>query len=327
MSSNTIPKKVFITGAGGFLGTALMDYYRALGVEVVGMDIVADAASNIVAGDLLQPAGWKAALEDCDVVIHTAAFVSNTASYQQVWDVNVLGTRKVIECAVAAGASRFVQISSVAAFGFDYADGVTETEPLMPVGHPYIDTKIASEHVALAAHGAGECDVTIVRPGDVYGPRSRPWVILPLEMIRRGRMILPAHGEGIFTPVYIDDITDGIALAASKPEGRGQIFSMDGGEQVSCKTYFSYLCRFVGNSEGPKCVSTATANLLSEVVGRFERLTGKPSELGKNTMGMLSRKGGYSIEKARNLLGYQPATNLDQGMETVKTWLQAEKMI
>lgn len=327
MLNRKLPSRVFITGANGFIGRALQDRYTALGVPVAGMDIAADKNRQVSGGDLLQPDRWQSALEGSDLLIHCAALVSNTGPYQKAWDINVRGTRKVLECATKAGVARFVQISSVAAYGFDFTDGVNETAPLRPVGHPYIDSKIASEHVALAAHGAGEIDATIVRPGDVYGPASRPWVVLPLEMIRKGRMMLPAHGLGVFSPVYIDDIVEGIVLAASEPGARGHIFNIDGGQPVTCSEYFSYLSRFLGKSAGPKTVSTATSTVISELVGRMERLMGKPSELGKNTIGMLTRRGGYSIDKARTILGYEPAFSLEQGMKKVEEWLASEKMI
>ncbi|MGI9284185.1 MAG: NAD-dependent epimerase/dehydratase family protein, partial [Pseudomonadales bacterium] len=165
---------------------------------------------------------------------------------------------------------------------------------------------------------------SIVRPGDVYGPKCRPWVIQSMEMIKAGKMLLPANGKGVFTPVYIDDIVEGIVLAASKAEASGQIFTMDGGAQITCEDYFGHLYRFLGKNDTPRSVGTGTAVFIAEVVGRFERLLGKPSELGKNTVGMLARKGGYSIEKARRLLGYDPKVNLDEGMQRVKQWLDSE---
>lgn len=54
---------------------------------------------------------------------------------------------------------------------------------MRPMGNTYVDTKIASEHIVLACHSSYKMDCTIIRPGDVYGPASRPWVVLPLEMI------------------------------------------------------------------------------------------------------------------------------------------------
>src|SRR5204862_3253837 len=118
-----------------------------------------------------------------------------------VYRANVLGTRNAYDAARDAG--RFVHLSTVVTFGFDFPDGVDERAPVAVTGLPYGDTKIAAEQLLLQAHAEGRTPVTIVRPGDVYGPRSRAWAVLPYEMIRARRFALPRGGT--FSPVYVDD--------------------------------------------------------------------------------------------------------------------------
>ena len=78
----------------------------------------------------------------------TAARVSFGSRLERFWQANVAGTRRVLDAAVAAGAGRFVQLSSVVAFGFDFPDGVDERHPVRPNGVPYVDLpKVASEQV------------------------------------------------------------------------------------------------------------------------------------------------------------------------------------
>jgi nucleoside-diphosphate-sugar epimerase len=314
------PTSVFITGANGFIGRALAAHYRDLGASVSGIDFKADPEWGVVVGDLNQPEQWREQLQGVDLVIHTAAVVSNTATMDLAWTVNVLGTRGLLDACVDAGVKRFLQLSSVAANGFSFPDGVDETYPLRPMGNTYVDTKIASEHVVLAYHGSGAIDCTIVRPGDVYGPGSRPWVILPLEMIKAGKFLLPAHGKGIFSPVYIDDLVNGIVLAAGKEEGRGQIFIISGEGGVSCEDFFGYHARMLGDSVKLRTASTRTAILLAESLGGLARLFGLQSELGRGAIDMLSRNAGYSIEQARKLLGYEPQVSLEEGMRRTQGW-------
>src|SRR5205814_2467530 len=95
---------------------------------------------------------------------------------------------------------------------------------------PYTDTKIAGEQIVLQAHAAGELECTVVRPGDVYGPRSRPWVVLPLEAIRRRQLVLPARGRGLVSPVYVDDLVEGYVRAAREPAAAGQVITVTGPE-------------------------------------------------------------------------------------------------
>ena len=106
------------------------------------------------------------------------------------------------------GATRFVHTSSIVVFGDEFTGEVDERTPVHGTGRPYTDTKIAGEQLVLQAHAAGELPCTVIRPGDVYGPASRPWVILPLEAIRRRQLVLPARGRGLISPVYVDDRVD-----------------------------------------------------------------------------------------------------------------------
>ena len=323
----TIPSRVFITGASGFIGRALAHYYREQGTEVCGIDFKADPEWGVVAGDLTQPAQWCDQLQGVDLVIHTAAVVSNTATMDQAWRVNVRGTADLLNACVDAGVKRFLQLSSVAAHGFDFSQDVTEDHPLRPMGNTYVDTKIASEHAVLACHASGRMDCTIVRPGDVYGPGSRPWVVLPLEMIRKGSFLLPAHGQGLFSPVYIDDLVQGIVRASARDEGRGQIFNIGGDGAVTCEEFFGYHARMVGADKTLRKISTRAAIVLAEAGRHLAQLVGAQTELGRGSIDMLSRTAGYSIDKARKQLGYEPRTGLEEGMRRTAEWAQQAGLV
>ena len=99
-------RKVFVTGALGFVGRALMARYRALGAEVCGMDVRSDATESVVGGDVTRAEEWQEAINGSDLVIHTAAIVTNNVAPAEAWRVNVLGTRRVIDAAIKAGQAR-----------------------------------------------------------------------------------------------------------------------------------------------------------------------------------------------------------------------------
>lgn len=319
--------KVFITGAGGFIGRALADRYRASGAEVRGVDLAADAARGIVAGDVATPGAWQEQLAGSDLVFHTAAIVSNAYDLATSWRSNVLGTRTVLDAAAKAGVGRFVHLSSVRAFSdLDFPDGVDEHHPVRTDGNPYVDTKIASEQVVLQAHAGGEVPCTVVRPGDVYGPSSRPWTVLPLEIIKANRFALPAMGLGVFSPVYVDDLVAGLTLAAERPEAVGQVFTLTGGVGVTCAEFFSHYYRMLGK-HGPVCLPTPVALAGASVAGTVARLRGQRSEINSASMRYLARRGTYSIEKARRLLGYEPAVTLDEGMRRTEAWLREQRLL
>lgn len=320
-------KRVMITGAAGFIGRTLTDRLRAEGAEVVGLDMQTDKGAGIVAGDITEAGGWQSAAEGCDTVIHTAAAVTNTATGDFGWRVNVLGTKHVIDAAAQAGAERFVHLSSVRAFSdVDFPDGVTEDHPVRPDGSVYVDTKIASEQVALQAHAEGRVTTTVIRPGDVYGPGSRPWTVLIVEAIQKGQFLLPAMGRGVFSPAYVDNLIDGVLLATSKPEGAGQVFTISDGLGVTTKEFFGHYFRMLGR-KGPRCVPTPVAMALvagPEVAGK---VSGHRTEISRESMRYFTRTGTYSIEKARRLLGYEPAVGLEQGMRQTESWLRSQGLL
>jgi nucleoside-diphosphate-sugar epimerase len=320
------PSTVFVTGALGCIGRAVAEAYRARGAEVRGVDVRAEPASGVVAGDVSEPGPWQSHAAGCHLVVHAAAAVSNVAGAERSWRVNVRGTRHVLDAAVAAGAGRLVHFSSAAVYGHARPDPVDERFPVRMTGAAYGDTKIAAEQVVLQAHAAREVTATILRPGDVYGPASRPWTIVPVEMLRRRQVLLPAQGRGAFNPVFIDDLVDAVLLAAEAEQAAGQVFNVTGGTAVDTAAFFAHYCRMLGIGPAPIASTTVTI-AVAEVLGRASRALGRPSEASAATMRMLAAHGTVSIDKAQRVLGYEPRVDLDEGMRRTEEWLRAEGLL
>lgn len=319
--------RVCITGASGFIGRTLAERWREQGADVVGIDLAADPARAVVAGDLSEPGAWQQAAAGCDVMVHTAALVGMPSDVSRFWAVNVRGTRLALDAARDAGAKRFVHLSSIVTFGLDFPDGVDERWPVRPTGVAYVDTKIASEQVALQAHAAGEIDVTIVRPGDVYGPASRPWTVMPIEMMKARRLVLPARGRGIHSPVYVDDLVAGIIAAADSDAAAGQVITLSGGVGIPTREFFGHYARMLGQRRVP-AVPTSVALAGAAAQSRIARIRGKVNEVTPDGVRYLAlRKGTYGIGKASELLGWTAAVNVAEGMARTETWLRAQRLI
>src|SRR5262249_53301374 len=151
-----------------------------------------------------------------------------------------------VDAAIAAGAKRFVHLSSIVVFGFDFAGEVDERTPVRPNGVHYVDTKIASEQVVLEAHAEGEIPCAIVRPGDVYGPNSRPGTPEPIRLLQAKQLLLPGGGRGLHSPVYVDDLVDGISRASTSPDAEGRIFILTGSEKPTIGEFLGHYCRMFG---------------------------------------------------------------------------------
>lgn len=319
--------RIFITGANGFIGRALWQRLHSAGHCVGGVDRTADPARDIVAGDITDTGPWQEAAADAEWVIHTAALVSNNPTLDEAWRVNVLGTRVVLDAAARGRCTRFMHFSSVRVFSdLGFPDEVGEHHPVRPDGNAYVDTRVASEQVVLQAHAAGEVNVTVIRPGDVYGPASRPWTILPVQMIKANRFVLPAMGNGVFSPVYVDDLVHGVVQAAESPAASGQVLTLSGGVAVPCREFFGHYHRMLGR-RGPLSLPTPVAVSLAHIAHGIDRLSGRPGEASATSVRYLARTGTYSIAKARALIGFDPATGLVEGMDRTRLWLDAEGLI
>lgn len=319
--------RVSLTGANGFIGRALAARLRDHGHTVGGVDLRADPAAGVLAGDITEDGAWQDQVAGADLVVHTAAVVSNAVGRSGQWRVNVAGTRKVIEAAARGRATRFVHLSSIRAFSdLHFPDGVTEEHAVRPDGNPYVDTKIAGEQVVLQAHAAGQVAATVVRPGDVYGPGSRPWTVLPVRLIRKNLFLLPARGNGIFSPVHVDDLVDGLLLAAEHPAAPGQVFTLAGGAGVPYREFFGHYYRMLGK-RGPLCLPTGVAVAAATAAAGAAALAGRTTEINAISMRYFTRTGTYSIAKARRMLGYAPAVGLAEGMARTERWLREERLV
>jgi nucleoside-diphosphate-sugar epimerase len=315
--------RVFITGASGFIGRAVYDRYAADGHEVLGCDLVAEPERRVVAGDVSKPGAWQGHAAGCELVIHTAAIVSlRLERAEEIWRANVLGTANAISAAERGGAERFVHFSSVTVFGFDFPEGVDERYPVHNTYVPYPDSKIASEQVVLQAHLDERVRCTVVRPGDVYGPRSRVWAVIPAELIRARRFTLPGGGRGIHSPVYIDNLVDGVTLAAASPSAVGQVFTLSDGVGVPYREFFTPYAELVGRRL--ITLPTPVAIGAAAVIQRAARLTPGDNEINPASARYLLRKGTYSNAKARQMLGWEPRIGVQEGLERTVAWLREQ---
>ena len=318
-------KKVLITGANGFIGGTLMRYYQNQGQDVIGVDLVGNGA-DILEGDISQPDTISHLLKECDVIVHTAALVSNAMKDSDMWRVNVLATRNLITAAKEHKVRRFVQISSVVAYGNSAEGELDENQPVHADGGSYVLTKLASEHVVLSEQANDDIEIVILRPGDAYGPGSRPWIITPLEAISKNQFMLPEKGEGFFRPIYIDDLVRGIATATSHPDAAGEIFNLSCEGYMLTKDYFAPHYEWL-QKKGPMLVSTKLALRISSIASTMANLMGNLNEASPSTVMQLSTKSWFSIKKAEHILGWRPEVSFEEGMKTTHEWAKEQGLL
>jgi nucleoside-diphosphate-sugar epimerase len=313
-----------VTGAGGFIGAAVARGLVAEGAEVTGLDLDPAVAKGVRASggafalaDVTDREALDRALEGAELVIHTAAYVQDWGTMEEFVRVNVGGTVKVLDAAEAAGANRVVHISSVVVYGYDDPREQDEDGFRRTYGIPYIDTKSASDRIA-CRRGA-----VVVRPGDVYGPGSRPWTLRPLELARMGQLAVP--GEGVMLPVYVDDLVEAILLAAANGKP-GRAYTAWDGVPVSFAQYFEGIARIVGGRR-PRRLPRALLVAVGGAMEAFANMRGTEPQFTARAPTFLDRRGTVSTERIRGELGWEPSVPLEEGLRRTEDWVRAEGLI
>lgn len=315
--------KVLVTGASGFVGSAVVTGLVAQGVmprAVLRRPALLPAGVEVfLGGELDAKTDWKPALDGIDTVIHLAARVHqlNDAAADPLAEfrrVNVQGTLKLAAQAAAAGVRRFVFMSSIKVNG-----ELTELgRPFLADDHslatdPYgISKREAEAGLAKLCHETG-MEYVIIRPPLVYGPGVGANFKAMMQWLRRGIPLPFGAIRNQRSLVGLGNLVDLVIVCTSHPGAANQVFLVSDGEDLSLTELLSRLGRALGRPARlvpiPQGLLEATASLL----GR--------RDLGQRLCGSLQ----VDIKKTKARLDWQPKVAVDEGLQaTARHFLQAD---
>jgi len=303
--------RVLVTGASGFLGSALMRAFAGAGHPVRAMVRAESPRQSlepdweVVVADLLEPASLDRALEGVDLLIHAAADYRLWARRPaEIYRANVDGTRAILAAASAAGVSRVVHTSSVAALAPGTADEPSDERatqrPEDAVGH-YKRSKTMAEEVARTMAEAG-LPVVIVNPSTPVGPRDIKPTPTGRVIVEAARGRMPAFVDTGLNLAHVDDIAFGHLLAAR--HGRPGESYILGGENVALSAMLGEIARQTGRRAPRMRLSVDWVMPLAAITEGAARITGRPPLLSFDALRMARHHMFYSDAKARRELGY-----------------------
>ena len=273
----------------------------------------------MVEGDLRDGAALGRLVEGADAVIHVAA-VYRTANHPDSYyrDVNVEGTRRLLEAAARAGVKRFVHTSTVGVHGHVASAPGDETTPIQP-GDVYQATKAEAEALALTFGREHGLPVCVIRPGAIYGPGETRLLKL-FRSIRRGRYAVVGSGKPFYHLVYIDDLVAGFLLALERPEAVGEAFIIAGPRYVSQTELAGLIARHTGGSVLPFRIPAAHLKWMGALSEALFVPLGIDPPLYRRRVDFWTKSRAFSIAKARRLLGYEPRVDVEEGIARTAAW-------
>ena len=306
-------KNILVTGGAGFIGSHLVDRLSLENRVIVIDNLSSGSLSNLgkskdritfIKGDILDRGLIKNVVAEVEFVFHLAANVGNIRSIEDPYfdmEVNLKGTINLLEACVNSNIKRFVYSSSGAIFGEAKYLPIDEAHPLNPES-PYGVSKLAAEKYCFAFYKVHGVPTTSLRYFNMYGPRQGSSeyanvISIFFSRIKEGKS-LTIFGDGKQTRdfVFVEDAVEANILAATQPAAVGEIFN----------------------------IATGIENSIEQLASIIKQISAKESPIiyADPRAGEV-RHSRANIEKARQMLGYNPKTNLREGL--LLTWNEEMK--
>lgn len=313
-------KQVLVTGAGGFIGSHLVQWLVRAGANVRAfvrynsrgdsgllclLDVDDQQAVQLISGDLRDANAVYQAVAGCDTVFHLGAVISIPYSYVhpvETTSSNITGTLNVLLACREYGVRRMIHTSTSEVYGTALRIPIDESHPLQGQS-PYSASKIGADKLAESFYRAYDLPVVTVRPFNTYGPRQSARAVIPTiitqalmqDVIRLGSL----EPRRDFT--YVTDTVRGFLLAAQaeSPGVLGEVFNLGTGADVSIGTLVEKIQDLVGRD--------------LPVETDAQRIRPPRSEVGR----LISDNG-----RARDFLGWRPTYGLDEGLQETIAWIR-----
>ncbi|HVS38657.1 MAG TPA: SDR family NAD(P)-dependent oxidoreductase [Gemmataceae bacterium] len=310
--------KVLVTGAGGFIGSSLVEALLRRGHPVRAFvrynsggrrgwldDVEPDEPERLETffGDVTDARAVQEAMAGCDRVFHLAALIGIPYSYvapASYVAVNVTGTLNVLEAARAHRVERVIVTSTSEVYGTARYTPIDEEHPLQAQS-PYAASKVGADHLALSYHRAFGLPVVVVRPFNTYGPRQSMRAVIPTIIVQA--LFADAVHIGSRDPVRdmvcVEDTAAGFVALADSPACVGQVANLATGAGVTVGELIERILGLVGRR--------------LPVVESAERKRPETSEVYK----LLG-----SADLARQRTGWEARTSLDDGLARTVAWFR-----
>ncbi len=290
-------KTILITGSEGFVGRSLKEYFKSKGYRVVGLDI--SQTPDIKVDITSKPEVFSRLKNlEVDVIIHLAAVANIPKCISDPYGcllVNCIGTLNMLDIASNLSVDRFIYASSANVYGARPKLPVTENGELSP-RTPYDYSKVAAEQLVMAYHRSKALPTVIFRSWKLFGEYDSSTSVVSRFIdacLKNEPITLYNGGKDVTDPYHVDNYAKAVDLSINSGKAVGEIFNVGTGSAVSIRQL---------------------AETIKQLTGSGSQLVDLPPRTPEEAEPMISYP---SIEKIKNVLGYEPTVSLHDGLRRV----------
>jgi len=320
--------RALVTGATGFIGSHLTSKLiesghkvRAFVRQTNDSSWLESIGAEIVHGSLIDLNAAQEACKDVDIVFNLAGRMGGYKSTEQEMRlVNVTAVETLLEACQKSEVQQFIHCSTPGVVGM--VGIAPECMPYNPTG-PYEHTKYEGERIALQYHDNGKVPVTVVCPDFVYGPGDLHKLKM-FKAIQEGRFPIIGSGNSLIHPTYIDDIVSGFELVANNEAAYGEKFNFAGPRPVTIKELVTTIADKLNVKVTRLPIPVPAARLAAVGAEVAAKLVSKEPIVTLYQINFFTRDHASDISKAKQILGFQPQVDLQEGINRTIQWYKIQ---
>jgi nucleoside-diphosphate-sugar epimerase len=319
--------EILVTGGTGFTGSHLVRRLLDRGHRVSVIDLqkglfyqeLKKKGALITLGSVTDKNIVNELVKGSEVVYHlAAAFRQINVSKHHYWDVNVEGTRNLLDAAFRFGVRKYIHCSTIGVYGNVQRPPADENSPIAPADY-YQLTKYEGERVVQEYVDRGLDAITIL-PAGIYGPRDPGRFLILFRLVKRGYFLMFGDGNTFYHTVYIDNLLDAFELASEKRGNSGARYIIADGEYYSLNKLVDCVARAMGISVRIHHVPFWPIWTLAGACEIVCKPLGISPPLFRRRIDWFRQNRAFDVEKAKKELNYIPEVTLEEGLSRTAKW-------